>query len=198
MTFGISSFFVGNENDISGTCTETCEESNMIIHNLRFTQDDCLVETFDPEPEPEPELIKGGIASNVSNCAEGCTSCIETWWSNAPEEILYECVDETLYKYSNKCGSSKDRSLCGSDDLCHVSYPLGDPDKGRSVDAACRPVPLEFIENDFTFATRECRSTNHGLCRYGCGEGETCHNSWWADDDTKWKSASVMCRCKPI
>jgi len=49
--------------------------------------------------------------------------------------------------------------LCGSDDYCHISFPHGDPDKANSIDAACRPMPIEFIENDFFFAAKECRSS---------------------------------------
>jgi hypothetical protein len=37
MAMGVSSYHVGLENDIAGTCETTCESSNMIIHNLRFT-----------------------------------------------------------------------------------------------------------------------------------------------------------------
>jgi hypothetical protein len=71
--------------------------------------------------------------------------------SNAPLDIMYECIDETLYRYENRCGSSRDQSLCGTDDLCHWSWPQGDSARQKSSDAACRPIPEEWMINSFTF-----------------------------------------------
>jgi hypothetical protein len=103
-------------------------------------------------------------------------------------------MDQTLYRYGNKCGKKKDLSLCGTDDICHMSYPFGDPDKNRSPVAACRPVPEPFRYGAFKFAKRECRKSTWGLCKYGCGTAP-CKNSWLVEDEGKWKGYSAMCRC---
>ena len=108
---------------------------------------------------------------------------------------MYKCVDETLFRYSNKCNSRKDRSLCGTEDYCHWSWPQGDSAKSRSDDATCRPVPDEWIFNTFNYSSRACRRSSWGLCKYGC-DGMPCHNSWFPTDAEKWNGASAMCRCK--
>lgn len=98
------------------------------------------------------------------------------------------------YKYNSICGANESKDNCGSDDLCHKSYPNGDPDKNNSLDYACRPVPQAYIENDFSYAKRESRSSAWGLCIYGCTNG--CYNSWWTGANKKTTS-SKMSRCKP-
>jgi hypothetical protein len=51
-------------------------------------------------------------------------------------------VDDTIYKYGNKCTTLEDRALCGEDCYhCHMSYPFGDAEEWNSADAACRCLP---------------------------------------------------------
>jgi len=185
--------------ECEGMCPEpgaTCEGAVNTISNFEVRTNGSKETRPD---DPEPERIIGGVAENVSLCGEGCTACSETWMSDKPEVIEYQCTDETLYKYNWKCGAKKDQSLCGVDDLFHWSWPHSDPANGKSIDAACRPIPDEWIENDFKWGRNECRKPNGGLCAYGCDAeaGEVCFNSWIADDPLKWKSASNICRCKP-
>lgn len=186
--------------ECEGLCPEpaaTCENAVNTIANFKVNQWNSNENR--PDDNTDPERIDGGVAANISMCEEGCSACHKTWMSNTPDVIEYMCYDETVYQYRNKCGNKRDLSLCGEEDICHISWPHGDTQKARSPDAACRPVPDEYIFNDFMFATkRECKNMNQGLCRYGCDEGETCRNSWWAEDALRWKSASAMCRCAPV
>jgi len=75
------------------------------------------------------------------------------------------------------------------------SYPNADPAKGRSADAACRPVHDYLVYNEFKYARRASRNQNLGLCRYGCNADEECRNSWLITDEGKWKGFSAMGRC---
>ena len=191
--------------DVAPTCdiSASCDDARTVVSNFAVSQwgsaEDRVVDPIDPidpvDPVDPATLIEGGLADYVSLCGEGCTSCIETWWDNAVEDIIYKCVDETLYRYANRCGGNKDLSLCGVEDYCHMSWPHGDPDKARSADAACRPVPDEWIWNEFTYSNNPARKQNKGLCVYGC-DGAICHNSWFPTDAEKWKGASAMLRCK--
>lgn len=74
------------------------------------------------------------------------------------------------------------------------SWPHSDPNKWRSDDFACRPLPGRLIDNEFTFARRSTSNMNKGLCKLGC-DG-TCHNSWPVGDPERWKSADAIFRCK--
>ena len=143
----------------------------------------------------EKDLIDVGPASSIDMCGEGCTAChMMVDANNAAAAPEYQCMDQTLFNYNYKCGSRKDRSLCGADDLCHWAYPYGDADKNKSVDAKCRPIPKKFIEGPFKFARRECRKSTWGLCNYGCGTAPF-KNSWLIEDEGKWNGYSTMCRC---
>lgn len=152
------------------------------------------------EPEDEDEFgdwTIGETTFSLSECVEeGCTECREGFYANYPEYTFATCVDTTVYKYGNICveNSKWNESQCSYSGNCHKSYPFGDADKMNSEEAACRTVPQNFVENDFAFGTKDCWSPVGGLCHGGC-EG-TCHYSWIASDDDKWKSASSMCRCK--
>ena len=197
--------------DFEPTCSAAanCDSAKTVVSNFSVSQwgsnEDRVDEPVDPvdpidpvdpvdPPVVDPVLVEGGLAQYVSLCGDGCTSCIETWWDNAPETIIYKCVDETLYKYANLCSSSRDQSLCGPQDFCHWSWPQGDSDKSRSVDAACRPLPDLWIWNSFDYSSKNCRKSTSGLCTYGC-DGDVCYKSWFAGDALKWKSATAMCRC---
>jgi hypothetical protein len=152
----------------------------------------------DGDDEQEPgQLIIDGVAQSLDQCGSGCTECHEAHYENFPDDIVYECTDYTVYKYGNICTPNnkwnEDKCMTSSTGYCHKSYPYGDPDKMRSPEAACRTIPSENVDNEFEFGSRDCWSPTGGLCNYGC-EG-TCHNSWIASADTKWKHSSAMCRC---
>ena len=184
--------------ECEGMCPEpsaTCDGAVNTINNFKVFQ---WNSNENREGDDEPERIIGDVAENVSLCGEGCTACNQTWMSDTPDIIEYQCTDDTLYKYGWKCWNNKDQSKCGEDDICHWSWPHADPAKSQSLDAACRPIPDEFIENDFQWGSNSCRNQKSGLCRYGCAEeGGICQNSWINGDPLKWKSASMMCRCMP-
>ena len=190
--------------DFETTCSAAanCDSARTVVSNFAVTSyysnEDRPVEPVDPvnpvDPvDPVDVLVEGGVADNVSMCAEGCTSCIETWMSDAPETISYKCVDETVYRYENQCSSSRDQSACGADDYCHWSWPQGDSRKARSSAAACRPIPDEFVNNTFDYSSKKCKRSTYGLCIYGCSGA--CHDSWFSTDPSKWNGASAMCRC---
>lgn len=191
MAVGISVY--ENDNEFCEAAGTGCDQSMLVVSEIRWTSGDSIVEVA-----PEPELIIGGPAERLDMCEDGCTQCNDSWMSDDETFIFQTCTDWTVYRYGGKCGKRLDQSLCntGSDQYCHKSYPHGDPDKYSSIDAACRTVPPSYIEGEFNYATKECRKATAGLCRYGCNG--TCHNSWFIDDEEKWKGASAMCRCKEI
>jgi hypothetical protein len=142
-------------------------------------------------------MVFGGAAPTLTSgfCQEGCTECRSSWWSNDPSTIEYHCVDDTVYKYGNECGS-RDRSMCmtDSDQKCHRSYPDGDADKFNSVDSACRTVPADYIEGDWNFSRKSCNNSQAGLCYYGCAS--SCNNSYPNGSSLKWNDPKAMCRCQ--
>ena len=189
MAMGISSYALEQDNHVAGGCSNVCEAAGAYdskISNLVYTMGDSIM---------SDEYVEGGPAPRLDLCGSGCTECRQYYWTSAPDQFDYQCVDDTVYKYGNQCGSNQDRSKCmtDADQLCHKSFPLGDEDKFQSADAACRTIPQANLEGDFMYANRECRKETAGLCAYGC-EG-TCHNSWKVEDPLKWKSATAMCRC---
>ena len=81
---------------------------------------------------------------------EGCTECR---YSYAASD--YQCKDDTVYKYKNKCNPRKHSpNLCmaGEDKLCHWSFPA-DEDK-NSAAGACRTVPEDYIEGEWDYGHR--------------------------------------------
>jgi len=202
MSLGISSYSVGQENDISGdSCSTACETANTKIKNIVWTTNDCINSEENEEEEEEEqepgELVIGDAAESLEMCEEGCSECRMSWFENFPNDKFATCSDMRQMKFGGKCGGRKDKSMCATGDglYCHMSYPYGDADKMRSDDAGCRTVPADYIENDFKYGNRECRNSKAQLCFYGCGDG-TCHNSWPIEDPLKWKSPMAMCRCK--
>jgi len=89
-------------------------------------------------------------------------------------------------------------NLCmtGSDQLCHWSYPLDDPKKWKSDDAACRSVPQDYIEGDWKYGKKVITNMNKGLCRYDCEVGQ-CFWSWTKGMKAK-NDPKAMHRCKPM
>ena len=121
----------------------------------------------DGDGDGEGELIEDGPAPSLDYCdMEDCTECAQ-FTNNKTSETVYQCKDFTQFRYQYKCWNKKDRSLCGSEDLCHFSWPHGDPDKKNSEEAACRPIPSYLIANDFKYSRREVKNSKAGLCRYG-------------------------------
>ena len=150
-------------------------------------------EDNDDDDKDLGEVICGGPAYNVDMCGDSdCTQCVEAWYEFKPKDIFFKCKSKTQYKYKNKCGGRRDLSLCGQDDVCHLSYPLGDEMKTDSPNAACRPIPNKLINNEFEFADQTVRNERAGLCRYGC-QGSECRISWLTDD--KRNGYSTMARC---
>lgn len=190
MAVSISNYEVGQANDISGTCADPAAASSSVtMENWSFTSMDSIHET---EPGPEPnELVIEGVASNLGDCGDDlCSACSVAHWSDFPTDKVFICTDYTSYKYTNICPSNWDDSLCGTNDLCFLSYAFYD----SNVVYDCRPLPDRLQTGPFDFHRKSCNSSE-GLCALGCG-GSACKRSWPAGDSAKWTSVDAMCRCK--
>jgi len=131
----------------------------------------------------EGAVVFGDIADDVSKCGSECSECITAHYENWPEMIMYKCIDYSKYKFKQRCGDTKDKSMCGENDICHWSYPYGDVRREKSRKARCRPVPKKLSEDGpFQFCKVPSKGQTWGLCKDGCGEQEECRNSWLADD----------------
>jgi len=192
MALVISNFNDGSRSDTTnGQCrsTDICGAHSTKYFNFAWTSMDAIDEG--------DSLIIGDVAESLTDCDDPfCTSCHEAWYSSDPSDTFFQCMDYRVFKYTNQCGKKRKPNLCGPEDLCFWSFPPEDPKKWKSEEAACRPLPESLIEGDFKYGKNTCNS-RRGLCKLGCGEGETCHNSWPIDDPLKWKSPHKMCRCKP-
>jgi len=130
-----------------------------------------------------------------------CSECRLSWYDSDPNAKEYRCKDDTVYKYTNKCGKKllkkEGMNLCmtGDDQFCHMSFLAGDKKKNKSESAACRSIPQDYIEGDWKFGKKESKMKN-GLCSYGCEENETCHFSWPKGEKSK-NNPKTMARCKP-
>ncbi len=198
--------------DIDGTCSSGCQAntfSSFSGFNIKQDgsveaddDDDCDGDDCDDGDDGDDgddtdkgELVYGGPAASVDACQNSeCTECVEAWYENDTTTIYNMCMDEKRFKYSNKCNSRKDLSRCGTEDICHLSYPEGDRRKNRSKEAACRPVPAKLVVGDFVFSKRKSRSSRWGLCTYGCGDAE-CRSSYLKGDTKKYRGYSSMSRC---
>ena len=170
---------------------------NVIVKDLTWVSNDCILESAVDPGQP----TWGGPAPylNSGNCGADCTECREHYFSNFPNDITYECIDTTHYKFGASCASGLSRDACMTDEsYCINSWDINDPDKWNSPLAKCRSVPSAYmIENqaDWSFANKTCGNASAGLCEFGCGAG-TCRNSWPASDSLRGKSVYAMCRCK--
>ena len=207
MAMAVSTYHVGLDNNISNqTCTDKCSalDTKTVISNVKWTENDAFMDPEDDEGDDGNdgdmgEVMVGGPAPTLTsgNCTDDCSQCMEHFYENAPADIWYQCVDNTIYKFGNVCDKPwNDISMCATTGHCHKSYPHNDPEKMNSEFKGCRTIPDHFLEGDFKFGRRDSWSPICGLCKDGCGDG-TCHNSWLKSDPEKWKSASAMCRCKP-
>lgn len=199
MAFAISTYSVGQQNDISkDQCSTKCENAATVVKNIHWNTDDSINEYN------EGELVWGEAAETLGTgeCDETkCAECRYSWYENSPTKKEARCKDERVMKFGNVCRERQDKGCCmaGEGQICHNSWPADDPEKWRSKERACRTVPASYINDsandiDFKFGKKECKKEGAGLCHYGC-EG-TCHNSWPEDDPLKWKSPMAMCRCK--
>jgi len=167
--------------------SDTCDSSVAQIRNFTVNKDD--------SNEEEGIPIIGDVAPKLDDCRiDSCTACNEAWYSNDPTDTFYQCTGYSRFKYTIQCNNRRNKDLCGPEDLCFWSWPADDAKKGRSDQAACRPLPVSSYEGEFKYSSRTCEETR-GLCSLGCGEG-TCHRSYPIDDPLKWKSPDNMCRCK--
>lgn len=188
MAVSISNYEVGQVNDISDTCAVQAGSSSVTMDNWSFTSFDSIAEDEEVGPGPN-ELVIEGVAANVDDCGdEWCTGCSIAHWSHFPADKVNICTDYTTYKYTNICPSNWDDSLCGTDDLCFLSYPF----YGSTV-YDCRPLPDRLQQGPFDFARKSC-SSSLGLCALGCS-GRSCLRSWPSGDSSKWNGADAMCRC---
>ena len=54
------------------------------------------------------EIIYGNVATSLSECQNSeCTECVEAWYEN-DDTTFHMCMNESRFKYSNKCGKKKD------------------------------------------------------------------------------------------
>ena len=91
MAVAVSNQNVGLTNDISGTCSSTCDDSLVSINNWSFTM-------FDSIDEVPVTWVDGGVADNVDDCGESnCSGCAKGWWSNTPEIVETYCYDYQRY-----------------------------------------------------------------------------------------------------
>jgi len=192
MALVVSNYDVDANSDIyDGQCPRNsiCGTYTTTLRSFQWTSGDAI-------DENEATII-GDVAESLEYCADPfCTACHEAWYLSDPSEIHYQCMDYRRFKYSNLCNNwRRKENLCGSEDICFRSFPEADAQKWKSDEAACRPLPSSLMEGEFKYAKRTCRETR-GLCGLGCGEAETCYNSFPIDDPLKFKSPHSICRCK--
>jgi hypothetical protein len=224
MAMAISTYHLNTtDNPIANGCTETCNSASTIISNIRWSENDSIIEDEDEEEEDDeedeedeeddeddvdPVLMWGDAAPSLMSgyCdTTNCTECRESWYDDTPNDKAYRCKDETIFKYRNKCGKKRLRmegkNKCmtgdetGEDQYCHWSFPADDKKKGKSEFAACRTVPQDYIEGDWKYGKKPKKNFKKGLCRYDdCEElGGTCNWSWPMGE--KGKHAKGMFRC---
>lgn len=192
----ISTYALDQSNDVSGgTCESACSDASMIIKDLTWVSNDCILEA---NIEPG-EATFGGPAPklNSGNCGDDCTECREFFYSNFPNDITYECVDTKHYKFGAGCSSNRSRDACMTEeDFCINSWDINDPDRWNSPDAKCRSVPKSHIlpSSELKFVSKQCGNPLAGQCALGCDT--SCHNSWPIWDTARGKSVYAMCRCK--
>lgn len=171
MALGISVYDAGVDNSINhDLCTEACSAPESIIRNIRWG-------THDSVNELEGEMVVGRGTERLEDCGDGCTDCRECWNEFSPDVKQPVCLDKREMKYNNKCpnkGKWKNKA-CTGEGRCVKSYPLGDPDKMRSKEAACRTVPAlfdqpkEVMRDVYDWSKRKCKKKN-GLCSFGCSK----------------------------
>lgn len=140
MNIAISTYALDLSNDVSGgTCDQVCAETTSVtMKDLTWTSGDSVIEFEQGEP------VFGGPAPmlNSGNCGEDCTECREFWYDNAPNDIMYECVDRTDYKFGARCSSNRSRDACMTEEAyCVNSWDINDLDKWASPLAKCRSIP---------------------------------------------------------
>lgn len=199
MALGISVYDAGVDNAIAdGECSNACTAPRSIIKNIRWG-------THDSVNELVGEMVVGRATESLEDCEPGCTECRECWNEFSPDIVQPVCLDKREMKYGAKCPNKKTFTdeLCTGEGRCVKSYPFGDPEKMRSVEAACRTVPAlydqpaEVMRDVYDWSDRKCKK-KYGLCSFGCkGKNGTCFNSWLKEDEDKWAGPSAMCRCIP-
>ena len=89
-----------------------------------------IIENNEDNEDSDKDLVKvGGPAPTLTsgNCSEDCSQCMEHFYESKPEDIWYQCVDTTVYKFGNVCTKPwQDKSMCATTGHCHNSYPHGD------------------------------------------------------------------------
>ena len=145
MSLGLTNYQVGVPNDVSSQCSHNpTQYSKAIYSNLKWSSADANLDQVsadpqpdlkpkpEPKPEPEPEpVLVSNAAPKLSDCEEGCTECLESYWDNAPDQKTYQCLDKTVYKYGEICSETDDQTRCAtdrSDQFCHMSHPIDDVD----------------------------------------------------------------------
>ena len=137
-----------------------------------YTQDETP-----PPPDANTVIYYGGDCNNLDDgfCGDvDCAACKWSWpadttfadpWKNDPyrecrcelenspdDNNLPDPIDEVVYKYTNECTrSSHDKSLCTNDCPCFKSWPIDDPNKWKSVDAACRCLPKQRAPEGYKY-----------------------------------------------
>lgn len=103
MSLGVSNYDVGLNNDISGgECYNSCTDAEFKISNIVWSSGNAVDDEDDESDEPG-ELIVDGVAQSLDQCEGECSECHEAHYANRPNEVVYECVDTTQYKYGNIC-----------------------------------------------------------------------------------------------
>ena len=162
MGMAISTFSLDPANNpFTDQCTEICSSGSTTISGLQWTEghesdeEDGSDESDSEEEDEDEELVWGKAAPSLTagECSEtSCFECRESWFDSDPMTKEYRCKDETVYKFTNKCGKKTlkkegmDLCMTGKDQHCFFSYPADDKKKGKSDKAACRSVPQNYIE----------------------------------------------------
>ena len=143
MALAVSSQNLDTDSDLVDECAsnERSEDDSLVtISNIKWTINEAHAE--------EPEEIISVVADNLNQCEEGCHECFNAWMSNDIDNVYQTCVDYRPMKFGRPCGPLQDQSKCNREnDYCLHSYPYGDLDKYRSVDASCRSVPDSYLDH---------------------------------------------------
>ena len=138
----------------------------------------------------------------LSDCYDGCTECKKTWWSNSPQDAIYECVNDIVYRYGNQCKDTHDRSRCSTEELeyCFKAYPADSDLRWKDPDNECRTVRMFNRDDSFkwTFGNKDKSNIDAGLCILSSDPNRRCAHSWDPSEPRKNKGWTAMARVRPL
>ena len=139
------------------------------------------------------------------HCGSTCSECRMSEFKKGFKLENPRCKDSRTMQYGDQCTdeqlAEEGKNLCqtGGEQLCHMSWPAGDWKKSHSDEAACRSVPSDYIDGEYSFLPLPVLTeSDKGLCTYGCedeGNDEKCAFSWPVGANIL--HAQAMFRCLP-